>query len=287
MLKVIGIGDNVCDKYRHLERMFPGGQALNFSVFSRMIGHKSAYLGVFGDDAVAGHVIRTLQEMDIDISHCRHYHGDNGYALVDVVDGERVFVMSNKGGVLREHPLVFSADDLDYIASYDLIHTSNNSYIDPELPRLALLPNMLSYDFSGTWKEEKRTQKICQSIDFGFLSCSELSEPQIEDLLTQIKNWGCGLAIATAGSRGAVLFDGDRFFKVLPRLVEPVDTLGAGDSFAAGFLVNYLEKKVWKLKLDNNELYTRKIEGCLQDAVALSARTCLETGAFGHGCRIS
>ena len=32
-MKMIGIGDNVCDKYRTLGTMFPGGQALNVSVY--------------------------------------------------------------------------------------------------------------------------------------------------------------------------------------------------------------------------------------------------------------
>lgn len=31
---VIGIGDNVCDKYIHLKTMFPGGQALNFAAYA-------------------------------------------------------------------------------------------------------------------------------------------------------------------------------------------------------------------------------------------------------------
>ena len=33
-MKVIGIGDNVCDKYEHLKMMFPGGQAMNFAVYA-------------------------------------------------------------------------------------------------------------------------------------------------------------------------------------------------------------------------------------------------------------
>ena len=39
-MKVIGIGDNVCDKYIHLKTMFPGGggEALNFSGFCGMLG---------------------------------------------------------------------------------------------------------------------------------------------------------------------------------------------------------------------------------------------------------
>ena len=35
-MRVIGIGDNVCDKYEHLKMMFPGGQAMNFAVYAKI-----------------------------------------------------------------------------------------------------------------------------------------------------------------------------------------------------------------------------------------------------------
>lgn len=37
-MRLIGIGDNVCDVYLHLAEMFPGGQALNVAVFAKMQG---------------------------------------------------------------------------------------------------------------------------------------------------------------------------------------------------------------------------------------------------------
>ena len=46
MIKVIGIGDNVCDQYYPAKIMYPGGQAMNFSVYAKMLGAQSAYLGV-------------------------------------------------------------------------------------------------------------------------------------------------------------------------------------------------------------------------------------------------
>ena len=58
-MRLIGIGDNVCDVYLHLAEMFPGGQALNVAVFAKMQGIDSAYLGVFGDDEVAEHSAAT------------------------------------------------------------------------------------------------------------------------------------------------------------------------------------------------------------------------------------
>ena len=41
MVKVLGLGDNVCDVYLHTGTMYPGGQAVNFAVYARMLGAES------------------------------------------------------------------------------------------------------------------------------------------------------------------------------------------------------------------------------------------------------
>ena len=99
--RVIGIGDNVCDKYYPSKIMYPGGQAMNFSVYAKKLGADAAYMGVFGTDSVASHIIHTLEQFQIDYSRCRQYKGENGYAKVTLVDGDRVFLGSNKGVFLN------------------------------------------------------------------------------------------------------------------------------------------------------------------------------------------
>ena len=100
-MKIIGIGDNVVDDYAHIRTMFPGGNALNVSVYASKLGCESAYLGVFGSDAAAEHVQQTLAETGVDFSHCRRADGPNGRAILTIEDGERVFIESNEGGVSK------------------------------------------------------------------------------------------------------------------------------------------------------------------------------------------
>ena len=62
-VKVLGFGDNVVDKYEHIKTMYPGGNAVNFAVFAKKLGaERSAYMGIFGSDKEAEHVIASLQE---------------------------------------------------------------------------------------------------------------------------------------------------------------------------------------------------------------------------------
>lgn len=50
-----------------------------------------------------------------------------------------------------------------------------------------------------------------------------------------------GIVVATCGAEGAVAYTGDRFIRQPAVPVEPVDAIGAGDSFNAGFLQKHLQ----------------------------------------------
>lgn len=133
-VKIIAIGDNVCDKYLSRGKMYPGGQCVNTCAYAAANGVPSAYLGKFGSDEVAAYNQKILHELGIDISHCRHFEGENGFAMVTLKGNDRVFLGSNKGGVAKEHSFDFTQEDLEYIKGFNLIYTNLNSYIEEDLP---------------------------------------------------------------------------------------------------------------------------------------------------------
>lgn len=274
-MKVIGLGDNVVDKYLYLDTMFPGGNALNFSVYAREYGIDSSYLGVFGNDEAAKHILSVLKQKDIDISHCRYYEGENGYSEVDLVEGDRVFIGGNGGGVSIMNPIVLNEEDLNYLNSFQIIHTSCYSNIEQELPKLKKLSIPISFDFSYKIEFEY-LEKICPYINYSFLSCSHLDEEDIKILLKKIINYGCELAIGTRGVKGAILYDGKNYFHQKANIVLPKDTLGAGDSFLTAFLIYYMKNK------DKNKKQ-EVIKNALSIGSEFAAHTCLVQGAFGHG----
>lgn len=288
-LKVIGIGDNVCDKYVHLGTMFPGGQALNFSVYTRMLGADASYMGVFGDDAMAAHVIKTLRELHIETSRCRQYSGENGCARVTLDRGDRIFLGSNRGGVAGEHPICLTKEDLDYIGGFSLVHTSNNSHFEgplaAQLARITETGAALSYDFSGQWIDEERVAQAAPYASYAFLSCGAVTSREAEAICRRMHEAGCRMVIATRGSLGAMLFDGRGFYEQPPELVEAVDTLGAGDSFAAAFLLSFtesLEREAVRMREDEN-VYQRELRKALKKGALFASETCLIRGAFGRG----
>lgn len=288
-MKVLGIGDNVCDKYLHLKQMFPGGQALNFSVYAKLLGKDSAYIGVFGTDEVAKHIQNTLNELKVDYKNSRIVPGENGYAKVNLVNGDRVFLGSNKGGVLKENPIILNDKDLKYIKDFSIVHTSNNSYFDDQLYKIYDLGIPISYDFSLQWKDEGRVKKVSKYLTYGFLSCGNLPEEEVKDICRKIYSLGCKIIIATRGSLGAFIYDGKEFFLQPPKLVETIDTLGAGDSFATAFLLHLTEtyeSDSNKMKTDR-EFFLKNLKIAMEKGAEFASKTCKVYGAFGYGKEIS
>lgn len=284
-MRVIGIGDNVCDKYEHLKMIFPGGQAMNFAVYAKMLGVESSYMGVFGRDEMAAHVIATLDELEVEHSRCRQYDGENGCARVSIVDGDRVFLGTNHGGIAKEKPLELTDEDLEYIKGFSHVHTSNNSHFDGQLAKVKSTGVPLSYDFSYRWNEPDRVERVAPYADYAFLSCGSVSEEEAMEICRNMYDAGIKKVIATRGSYGALFYDGVGFFSQPPKLVEAIDTLGAGDSFATAFLLSFaesMEREPDKMKHDR-AFYENELKKALEAGAEFASRTCMVQGAFGHG----
>lgn len=267
-MKLIGVGDNTIDDYKHLRTLFPGGNALNVAVYAAKLGCETAYLGVFGSDAAADHMQKTLAGMSVDTSRCCRADGPSGRASLTIEDGERVFTGSNGGGVRTGVSMGFIFDDPDYLQSFSIVHTSTYSYMDEHLATLRPLVPLISYDFSDDFDTE-HALSLCQYVDIAFFSCADLSEDATKELLQNAVSCGCTLAVATRGSQEALLFNGESWFRQAPKPVTPIDTLGAGDAFITGFLVSYVGGA--------------DIETALEKAARYAVEICLVQGAFGQG----
>lgn len=277
MLRVLGFGDNVVDKYEHQRIMYPGGNSLNFAVFAKQLGAHAAYMGIFGDDPEAEHVIATLQALEIETIKCKQVRGENGCARVTLRGGERVFLGSNLGGVRKDHPYILDRFDLEYLRSFDLVHSGCYSYSESELPKIRAAGVPLAYDFS----DDSTPQYIAAAaphVDYAFISLGDMPQEQVFETLQSITSNGPPLAVASRGAQGLAALYGTRLYLQPALPVEPVDTMGAGDSAIAAFMLSYLEGLQSGI--------TRRadlIPRCLKAAARFAAQTCQVDGSFGYG----
>lgn len=211
-VKIIAIGDNVCDKYLSRGKMYPGGQCVNTCAYAAANGVPSAYLGKFGSDEVAAYNQKILHELGIDISHCRHFEGENGFAMVTLKGNDRVFLGSNKGGVAKEHSFDFTQEDLEYIKGFNLIYTTIHSYIEEDLPFLHTAGVPSPYDFSTRWTDAY-LEKVCPYVTVAILSCAHLSAEDRAREMQKAADHGVSIVLGTIGEDGSyVLYNGKTYY---------------------------------------------------------------------------
>ena len=281
-VSVLGFGDNVVDIYEHTNTMYPGGNAVNFAVAAKQCGAtRSAYMGYFGSDAAGEHVIASLEEEGIELVKCKQLLGENGAARVTVCDGDRVFLGSNEGGIRGETSFVLDRFDLAYIKQFDVVHSGNYCFTERQLPKIREAGVPISFDFSDD-SSLSYLEEIAPLVDFAFMSCSDMSEQETEERLRFVASLGPRYVNATRGGDDAIGFDGERFYRQAPKPVEHfVDTMAAGDTFLAAFVVSWLD--LTKQGVEGPE----RIERSLDFAATAAACACSPEGSWGHGAPVA
>jgi fructoselysine 6-kinase len=266
MIRLIGVGDNTTDTYIDKKIMFPGGNALNVAALAKRLGCDTAYIGWVGEDDRGELIISALNEEGVDTTHCRMIPElPTSRDLVKLVDGDRVFVSHDPGATVMIH---LNKEDFDFIHGYDITHTSIYSKLEPQLPELKQASRKLSFDFSH-YADLTYLEKTLPYTDVAFISLSDVPSDEWESFVRGMAAMGPKLVIATCGMQGSKVFDGTRFYDqgIIP--VEVVDTLGAGDAFAASFLLEIERGTPIPLAMDR--------------AANNAAKSCTYYGAFGYG----
>lgn len=276
-VSALGFGDNVVDKYEHMKTMYPGGNCVNFAVYAKMFGAKrSAYMGYFGNDAEAEHVMYALDDIGIETVKCKQLEGENGCARATLVDGDRVFLGSNEGGIRGKTPYVLDRFDLEYIRQFDFVHSGNYCFMEKELPKIHEAGVPISFDFSDD-SEDSYYAEVAPTVDYAFCSFDGTDE-EAREHLKKIVSYGPKLAVASRGADGCILYDGQEYYvqKAVP-IKEVVDTMGAGDSLITSFMVAYTDH------LKKGITGETAIRESLAAAAEFASKVCGMNGAFGYG----
>ena len=266
MLKIIGFGDNVVDRYLYKNKMYPGGNAVNVPVLAQKTGMAQAgYIGVLGTDAAGVHVLHALKSEGLDLSRVRVAEGPNAYADVTLVEGDRVFIGGSAG---VSNQLTLEPEDAALMQQYNLIHTSCYSYIDHLMPQLHGLGVQICYDYSDHLDIEKIKETL-PYVDIAAFSGGDTDEVTLQALARAAASHGPSQVLVTMGGRGSMLYrDGGFYRQSIHRIPQVRDTMGAGDSFIARYLCGCFAGE--------------SIAESMQQAAVFAANNCLVDGTFGY-----
>ena len=218
------------------------------------LGGESSYTGAVGTDSFGKIMISAIQNKGVDTSHIQVLDGKTAVTHVDIVDGDRVFGKYEEG-VLADFKL--RGQDISFIKKHDLAVTGIWGMIEDELPLISKeIP--VAFDFANKFANPI-VEKAIPYVTYAFFSFDEESRNEFrqkyhsmglkekENCMEQLKEFmkamqqkGPKVIIATLGKNGSIGYDGNSWYRFGIIECKVVDTMGAGDSFIAGFLYGIL-----------------------------------------------
>lgn len=240
-----------------------GGAELNVAIGCARLGLKSGWISRLGNDDFGKYILKTVRGEGVDISEVQliEEYPTSVYFREVLADGSsRSFYYREKSPTST---MKCKELNEEYFKSAKVLHitgvfpsiTNNNQEIILEAIRLAKKNNLtVSFDPNirlKMWtKEEAKSyiEKLLPDVDIILIGDEEieilLGDVTIEDAIKTFHSYGIDKVIVKKGAKGALGSDGENIYEV--EAIKPkalVDTVGAGDGFAAGFLTALLKGK--------------------------------------------
>lgn len=234
-----------------------GGDALNESTIITRLGHKVGLMSCIGVDVPGWFVINHCKANDIDTTYIKQDPDKVTSINVGLVaeDGERTFITNRQGSLWK-----FCYEDLD----------------------ISALKNAKILSFASIFNNPLFDNKALVSVfskakEEGMIICADMVSPRLNEKLEDIKEalsyvdyffpnfeeacgltgeteeekvaevlYGCGVknVVMKIGKRGCYIRNAEGSM-IVPACkgVTAIDTIGAGDNFASGFISALLEGK--------------------------------------------
>ncbi|MBR3498186.1 MAG: carbohydrate kinase family protein [Selenomonadaceae bacterium] len=256
-----------------------GGDALNEAIVLSRLGKKVQWISKVGDDDAGRRILNYAAENGLDRSSVAVEAGLETGVNIVLVDGsgERHF-LTNPRSNLRK----LSAEDIiPYVDGMADIVCLASMFVSPLLDIAATekifkliksKPRILAFDATRAKNGEtlEDLSAILSCADYFFPNEAELAtltgEADVYKNIEALLSFGLKCAVVKRGGRGCVIATKDARFEIPACRVEKVlDTTGAGDCFAAGFLYALSEG--------------RSLEECGRFACATAACSVEEVGA--------
>jgi ribokinase len=230
--------------------MVPGGNGLNTAVTAARLGVRSAFAGVLGDDVLGRHLRDFLAGEGVDTSLLELRRGRSSPATIVQNDasGERSFV----------HHAGTNADCAPPRALFDvparIVHFAAPELLGALWPDGAVAAacelkdrgRTITLDIFQVPGEEappeivRRHRPLLEQTDMVFPNEEEArlisGRSEWFEMAQYFHDLGIQVVAIKRGAAGALLSTGGKLLEIPTAIVEVVDTCGAGDNFAGGFL---------------------------------------------------
>ncbi len=243
-IRIAAVGDCGVDRYLNLGRDRPGGITLNFAANARRLFPASDTVGVvtaLGTDREGGLVRHALERLGLETCVAELRGATSIQYINRQPSGEKIFVRYEQG-VLGDYRI--GARERAAIARSDVlmavVYAQIEAFFDSVMA--APSPGLRAVDFgdlAGVTGGAAIVERYRDRFHLGFFGLGAGDGDLIDALEEQARRHRL-LLVVTLGAQGSVALGGERRTACpAVEVAHVVDTTGAGDTFAAGFLREY------------------------------------------------
>ncbi|MDP3484298.1 MAG: carbohydrate kinase family protein [Methanobacteriaceae archaeon] len=224
-------------------KKIPGGSALNFAIKTSLNGLNSGIIAKIGNDYHGEIIIDKLSKRGIETSRIEKIDDSTGMAFISVDGSGKRSIYSFMGA---NEKLNLSKDDLEYIKSAEMIYLGGTYWevayaAARHSNKLCFAPGALLSTFGLD-----KLEPVLANTDILFLNEKEvkiLTGLELSKGIDLLIENGISLVVITLGDKGSILHNKKEIIKCPAKIVPVMDTTGAGDAFAAGFISQCFKKK--------------------------------------------
>jgi sugar/nucleoside kinase (ribokinase family) len=214
----------------------PGGSALNFAFNLSKQGINSGIVARIGNDDYGGLISNKLSNADLDTSRLIKIDFPTGMAFINVDKTGKRSIYSFMGA---NENFKLTSEDIDYIKSAKMLHLTGMYWevaqeVVKHTKRLSFSPGSMLVTYGL-----EKLGPVLQRTELLFLNEKELqilTGKSVDDGCDLLINNGVSNVIVTKGDRGASIYSDKENRAVSAKKIKVLDTTGAGDAFAAGFV---------------------------------------------------
>jgi len=230
-----------------------GGGGTNTSATFSKQGLKVGYCGVIGNDEVGEEIIKELKKLKIKLFITREKNKKTDRSIILNTKGKTdrtILVYHEASTLLSEKYIPWERIRNEKPKWFYLAPLSGKSakvtkkivnFAKKNKIKIAINPGNSQLSLP-----KKELKDILKNIDVLFLNQEEasfltgISYLKEREILKEISKICKGIFVITKGKEGAVVYDKKYIYKVKPWKIKVVDRTGAGDSFASGFLSEFI-----------------------------------------------
>jgi len=248
----------------------PGGKGANQALAAKRAGGMVRLVGAAGNDSMAEQALVLLKADNVDLSAVRRLDVQQGIAMIMVGDdGENII------GIVPGTNATMTPDDADKAVGH--LSKGDVVVVQQEIPQAATMRALGLARLNGsvsilnTAPFLDTTAAVAGTASIVVANESEfalLAGGATGDLPTAMNLWAASrrqTIIVTLGADGAMAATPDEIIRVPALPVQPVDTVGAGDTFV-GYLAAGLDKGL-------------DLEAAMRRAAVAASLACLKPGA--------